>query len=460
MAEVAETIEPSPFQARVLAIPEQYNVFMGGGRGGAKSYGLALIALRHIEQYGDRARILYIRQTYRGLADFEETTRTLFGSAYGTKARYNASEHCWRFPNGAYMELGQLEGVNDYPKYQGRSFTLLLIDEAGQFAAPALLDRLRSNLRGPKDMPIREIKAANPGDVGHQWLAQRYVFRAAPWEPFEEPKTGARWVYAPSTYQDNPYIDQTEYERQLEASCPADPELLRAWLSGDWTVARGAFFAGVLDEDRNAVAPWEPAKLGDWKLYLAHDYGSSAPSVTYVCAESPGAKGLDNQFYPRGSIVLVDELATNQPGHLDQGMGYTVPRLADEIKELADRWGMQPEGVADDACFSNHGSQAGSISDEFRRAGVYFSPARKGDRKSGWEAMRRMLQDAGKPDVPGLYISRSAEYFWATVPYLGRDPRKPEDLDTRASDHAADAVRYSLTRHEPKPVTIRRLIGF
>lgn len=29
------------------------------------------------------------------------------------------------------MELGQLESHADYTKYQGRSFTLLLIDEAG-----------------------------------------------------------------------------------------------------------------------------------------------------------------------------------------------------------------------------------------------------------------------------------------------------------------------------------------
>jgi hypothetical protein len=32
--------------------------------------------------------------------------------------------------------------------------------------------------------------------------------------------------------------------------------------------------------------------------------------------------------------------------------------------------------------------------------------------------MKRMLADAGKLDVPGLFISRSCEYFWATVPYL------------------------------------------
>ncbi len=463
---MSDTFQISPFQRKVLAIPEEFDVFEGGGRGGAKSYGLGLLAMRHAEQYGQKARILYIRQSYPGIADFENLTRELFGLAYGTAAKYNSASHVWRLPNGAYMELGQLQDPSDYAKYQGRSFTLLLVDEAGQYASPELLDRLRSNLRGPKNMPVRMVMAANPGDPGHHWLAQRYVFKAPqPWEPFSEEKSARTWVYAPSTFLDNPYIDQGAYRGQLEASCPTDPELLRAWLEGDWAVARGAFFAMVLDETRNATDPWEhlpdttsedqlahllPGKRAafknhGWEYFLAHDFGTSAPSITYFCAKSPGAEGPDGKWYPRDSIILVDELATNVPGQLDRGLGYTVPHLAEEITALAKRWSMKrPEGVADDACFSNHGHGAGSIADEFRRCGVYFQPAKKGGRIYGWEVMRRMLQDAGKPDVPGLYISRNCEYFWATVPYLARDPRNAQDLDSRGPDHAADSCRYGL----------------
>jgi len=436
----------SDFQTKVLCIPEQYDVFLGGGRGGAKSYCMAIIALKHVEQYQEKARILYIRQSYKGLSDFENLTRDVFGMVYGTSARYNGSEHVWRFPNGAYLELGQLETPSDYQKYQGRSFTLLMVDEAGHYADPAILDRLRSNLRGPKDMPIRQIMAANPGDPGHHWLAQRYVFKASPWMPFDESRSKRQWVYAPSTFLDNPFIDVEEYRSQLEASCPTDPELLRAWLEGDWAIARGAFFSSVIEEKRNAVDPWEekPASRGydQWEYFLAHDFGSSAPSVTFMVAKSPGIEGPDGRYYPKDSLVLIDEVATNEPGSLSKGMGYTVPVLAEEIRQMAEKWEIRPEGVADDACFSNQGHGAGSIAEEFRRDGVYFIPAKKGDRRTGWEIMRRMLQDAGKPDKPGLYIARNCEYFWQTVPYLGRDPRKAEDVDTKGPDHAADACRY------------------
>ena len=83
-----------------------------------------------------------------------------------------------------------------------------------------------------------------------------------------------------------------------------------------------------------------------------------------------------------------------------------MPILAEEIIAMCKRWGVQPQGVADDAIFAKSGHGAGSIADEFSRAGVYFEPARKADRLTGWNIMRRLLSDAGKPDVPGLYISR------------------------------------------------------
>lgn len=441
------TIQFNPFQERVLLVPEEVDAFLGGGRGGGKSFALALLAFRHVEQYEQAARILYIRRSYKGLADFELICRDLFGTVYGTAARYNSAEYVWRFPNGGYLELGQLETHADYAKYQGRTFTLLLIDEAGQYPDPALLDILRSNLRGPKNVPIRAVVAANPGGVGHYWLAKRYVFKSAPWTPFDEEKSGRKWVYAPSTFAGNQFIDCEQYAEQLRSSSPDDPELLRAWVEGDWTVVRGAYFASVLDEGRNAVDPWPEVPRG-WHTYLAHDFGSSAPSVTYLIAKSPGGEGPDGKFYPRDSLVLIDELATNKRDRMNEGLGWTVPILAEEIVAMCKRWGVRAQGVADDAVFAKTGHGSGSIADEFMRCRVHFTPARKAERIPGWNIMRRLLSDAGKPDVPGLYISRGCGYFWATVPYLARDEKRVEDVDSSGPDHAADAVRYGCLQRD------------
>ena len=337
-----EALQLSSFQERVLAVPECFDLFLGGGRGGGKSFALALLALRHAEQFGESSRILYLRQTFPGVADFVSMTRELFAKIYGTGASYNQSSHVWTLPNGAYFEINQLETPADYSKFQGRSFSLLLIDEAGQWPEPSMLDMVRSNLRGQKGLPIRVVIAANPGGVGHQWIAQRFVFKTAPWEPFHEDKSGREWIYCPSLYLDNEFIDRVEYKGQIEAATATDPELGHAWLEGDWTVARGAFFGGVLEESRNCIDPWplpagKPALSNWWSksnqfdFYLTYDHGSTAPAVAYVVWLSPGAEGPDKRFYPRSSVVLVDEMATNEPGSLTKGMGYTVPQIADEL---------------------------------------------------------------------------------------------------------------------------------
>jgi hypothetical protein len=443
----------SPFQERTLSVPEGFDLFLGGGRGGGKDYAIVLLILRHVEQYLERARVLYFRQTYQGLADFELICRETFGIVYGTDARYNANDHVWRFPGGGYLELGQLDSHQAYASKQGRSFSMLVGSEGGQYASPDLLDLMRSNLRGPKDIPLRMVLAANPGGVGHHWLARRYVFRAAPWTPFLEEKSKRTWVHAPSTYLDNPFIDQQQYRDQLESSCPNDPELLRAWLEGDWAIARGAYFAACLEESRNAVGPFDKVpvdRFGEqWPTWLAHDFGSSAPSVTLLMAKSPGGE-IDGKFYPRNSIIVLAELAAHRRDDLSKGLGWTAKVTAEAIRsELCAKWKVPAQGCADDAIFARMGSSAGSISDEFAAAGVTFQPARKADRVSGWQRMKRLLADAGKPDLPGLYVSRDCEYFFATVPYLARDQRRVEDVDSNGPDHAADACRYGILYERP-----------
>lgn len=455
---MTQTIEFNDFQSQIMAMPEELDMFLGGGRGGGKSFGLGLLCLRHVEQYGEQARILYLRRTYKGLADFELITRELFGMVYGTGARYNATEHVWRFPNGAYMELGQLESQADYTKYQGRSFTLLVVDEAGQYPSPEMLDMMRSNLRGPKGMPIRMIVAANPGGPGHHWIAKRYVFKAVPWSPFYEEKSKRQWVYAPSTFIGNRFIDTDQYKEQLESACPDDPELLRAWIDGDWAVNRGAYFASVLDDKRNLAGQWNEIP-DDWAVWLAHDFGSSAPSATLVMAQSPGGEGPDGRYYSRGSIVVVDELVTNKRDNLNAGLGWTVPVLSEEIHKMCKHWGIDAQGVADDAIFSNHGNGGGSIADEFAREKVMFRPARKSDRITGWNVLKRLLADAGKPDRPGLYMSVLCEYLWETMPMLARDQKRVEDMDSTGPDHACDALRYGVLRRPVQRAKMRRIRG-
>ena len=206
---------------------------------------------------------------------------------------------------------------------------------------------------------------------------------------------------------------------------------------------RGAYFAACLEESRNAVEVWRNAP--DWDCWIAHDFGSSAPSVTYCLAQSPGAEH-EGRYYPRGSIIAFDELAAVRRDNPNKGLDWTASTTAEAIVEMCNRWGVKAKGVADDACFARTGHGSGTIAQEFARKGVNFQPAKKADRITGWQLMRRLLSDAGKPDVPGLYISRGCEYFWQTAPTLARDQKRVEDLDSSGPDHGADAMRYGLMK--------------
>jgi hypothetical protein len=459
MSEVAERIEPSAFQAGLLAIPEHYNIFAGGGRGGGKTYGDLLLILRHVETYGRDARVLVVRKSFPGMRDFEAEARYLFTTAYGKQVSFNGQDHLFRFGNGATCQLDQFEGVADFAKAQGKSYSLIVVEEAGQYPDPAPLDLLRSSLRSKAGVPCRMILSANPGGSGHGWLNQRHVAGIAPWRPYVEPKSGQTFVTAPSTLRDNPHLGD-DYAGQIAAATASDPELQKAWLHGDWNIARGAFFGQVFDTRRNVITPWHriPADP-DWEYFIAGDHGSAAPAVFYICARSPGAEGGDGRFYPANSIVLLDEIAFVEKDTLNKGLGLTVPTMAGEVIAQCKRWGIRPTGCLDDACFSDHGSQAGRLSDEYRKAGLIVHPVNKGDRISGWERMRRMLADAGQPDVPGLYISESCAYWLRSVPYLDRSPKRPEDVDTTSADHAADACRYALLFDQPR-ITVSKLAGF
>ena len=74
--------------------------------------------------------------------------------------------------------------------------------------------------------------------------------------------------------------------------------------------------------------------------------------------------------------------------------------------------------------------------------------------------MRTMLSRAGSPDEAGLHISRACEYAWATLPYLERDPRHPEDMRTDGPDHGADALRMGLLWQPPLAITEQRIPNF
>jgi hypothetical protein len=423
---------PSPYQNRVLSVPEEYNVALLGGRGGGKTVALMLLILRSCEMYKEKAKVLVIRESYKSLQDFELKFYGLLCDAYGHQnVRYNRADHIMSTPDGAQIEFGQLEKPTDVRKYHGREFTLLVIEEMGLLRDAQWVELLKAGMRGDGTVPLRVCASANPGGALHQLLQQRYITGKTPWAPYT---VGTEtWVTAPSTYLDNPFIRQDDYLNRLRAST-ADPELLKAWENGDWNIAKGQYFP-MLDQSVHMLKNIQPLEINrkKWAPFISFDYGQAAPAVCYLCLRAPG----DDGPYIKDSLLLVDELAIVDPMNVNKGLNWPPSKIADAIIEMCDLWGVPAEGVGDDAA-----GLTDSLLTTLRQHKVYLRRPKK-ERVAGWRLMQNMLEAAKTRSGPGLFISERCKYFWQTVPFLQRDEVRPEDMDTRGPDHAADCVRYA-----------------
>ena len=445
---------PTEYQQRVLAVPEVYSLILAGARGTGKSVAMQQVVIRHLALHGAAAKVLIVRTHLRSLGETENEMRLAFAQAYPTGVRFDGQNHLARLPTGATCEFSPLSDPTDWAKLQGRNFTLVCVEEAGLFSPRQWiwLRMLFSNLRSGS-VPCRAIITGNPGGPGHSQLAS-LIRGHMPWHPFE--RDGMQWVWCHAGWGANPHIDLVSYEKRLAAACGHDKALLTAWREGLWDgIARGAFFADVIDPTKQMIQGSGGITLPDGRCYshLSGDWGLSSPATMFACARMLREYGR----YPKGSLILLDEFSTADPADdsWSTGLGFSPSRYGDGVAEMCDRTGCRREGVVDDSRGLTE-----SLIEILRKPplNLFLSPPQK-RRRDGWAAMREMLHNSKEANGrPGLWISDRCRGWWATVPSLPRDELHPEDVDTSAVDHWADGCRYAVT-HVPTFVTTGRLRG-
>jgi hypothetical protein len=248
-------------------------------------------------------------------------------------------------------------------------------------------------------------------------------------------ENGLDRVYIPARVQDNHALMRSDptYVDKLRMS--GSPELVRAWLDGDWSVIAGAFFPEFSTE-RHVIAPITlPAH---WMRYRAADWGSAKPFSIGWYAVSDGSM----PEFPRGALIKYREWYGMQPGQPNVGLKMTAEEVADGIKER-ERSEKLTLSVIDPAAFTADGGP--SIAERMGARGVHFSRA---DNKriatsgaiGGWDQLRARLKG---DDKPMLYLFSTCVHTIRTLPALQHDEHRPEDVDTDSEDHAADETRYA-----------------
>jgi hypothetical protein len=182
--------------------------------------------LQYVEVPGYTA--LMLRRTYADLALPGALMDRAADWLRPTAARWREAEKTWVFPSGATLTFGYLENEAQKYRYQGAELQGIFVDELSQWSESAyryLFSRLR-RLEG-SEVPIRMRAASNPGA---DWVKQRFIV---------EGKVAGR-VFIPARLQDNPHLDQEQYQRTLQN---LDPITRKQLLEGDWDVRpEGALF--------------------------------------------------------------------------------------------------------------------------------------------------------------------------------------------------------------------------
>ena len=303
--EAAWQPQPGPQQALVeCELPE---AFMGGARGGGKTDGvLGKWALKD-KRFGKHFNALALRRSQVSFADAIERSREIYGPLGG---RFNESKLTWRMPNGGRVAFAYLENISDALAYQGRNVTDVWVEEVGQYADPAPIDRLFGVLRSAHGVPTQMVLTGNPGGPGQHWIAARYRLIPFPRQPrVIERKLpyGASHAVAiiPAGIGDNQFLMLRDPGYVYRLQLVGGPKLVRAWIEGDWTAVEGAFFDSW-SEQKHVLRPVELPR--EWIRFRSADWGSASPFAIYWFAVVQDEfKHPDGPVLPRGALVAYRE---------------------------------------------------------------------------------------------------------------------------------------------------------
>jgi hypothetical protein len=434
---------PQPGPQKALIDCPISEIFYGGARGGGKTDGILGKYSIKGDRYGAAFNAVFFRREMPQQDDLIERAKEIY---LPLDAEWHEQKKMFVFAGGGRVRFRPLENISDAEKYQGQNLSDAAVEEAGNYPDPRAIEKLFGALRSAAGVPTQLILTANPGGPGHHWIKDRYIDPAPMGMRILQRELGNgkmhRYVYIPSRVQHNQILLRADPEYVDRLHLVGSPELVRAWLEGDWSVISGAFFP-EFSLERHVVRPFQVPQ--QWTRFRAMDWGSARPfSVGWYAIGDGSVAGV-----PKGCLVKYREwYGASSP---NVGIRLTAEEVAAGILEREKEDDVS-YGVLDPAAWKVDGGP--SIAER-----MYVSTPsgnkvlfRKADnsRLTGWDQLRARLKgDEGGPQI--VFFS-TCQHTIRTLPALQHDEAKAEDVDTEGEDHAGDETRYAcMSRPYQRP---------
>lgn len=377
-------------------------------------------------------RALILRRSMPELRELIDKSRELYPKAF-KGAKFKEVDRTWKFPSGASVQFSFLEKDADVYRYQGQAYSWIGFDEITHLPTEFAWNYLASRLR-TTDPEIQTYMrcTANPGGAGAHWVKKRYIEPSPANESFIGKDEVSR-KFIPALLDDNPYLSGTDYKKMLASLPPVQRKQL---LEGNWDVNEGAAFV-EFDTSIHVIPPFDIPP--NWSRLKGVDYGYAAESAVVWAAVDPSDDTLIiyRELYQKG--LTGEDLAERMTAY-EEGDAYSIP------------------GVLDTAAWNRTGYTGPTIGEILVRAGHKLRPADK-NRLAGKVQIHERLKQNKTDGRPKMQIFNSCPNLIRELQTIPVDRARPEDVDTKAADHAYDALRY-LIMSRPRSTTFNEMFEF
>lgn len=398
-------------------------------------------------------RGILFRREYKELGDLLNKSREWFPRIWPGARFVGGEQYKWIWPGGEELLFRTIKDPADYWSYHGHEYPWMAWEELTNWpsAEDACYDTMHSCWRtSTPGIPKRRRATCNPYGVGHNFVKARFIDPAPFGVPFTD-EAGRQVVAISGNIYENKYLAENDPQYIIDLENDPNPNRRKAWLEGSWDIVAGGMFDDLWRAAVHVLEPFEIPR--NWIVTRSFDWGSSKPFSVGWWAVSNGEALPDGRAWPRGTRFLIAEWY-GWNGKPNEGLRMLAVDVARGVLQREREMGLTGRvlpGVADSAIFAVENGQ--SIADDMARGGVKWEPSEKGagSRRAGWEKLRSLMAASLKRpmEAPGLFVFSTCRQFLRTVPTLPRDEKDPDDVDSDAEDHIADAVRYHCMHKLP-----------